>query len=150
LVNWFDRVAPARFVNYLALYTRWVGQWRQGKHSSMTSRLARRWTWQMALNLMLVAGIFAAAAFVGEKQPSWLSVMPGGLEQVNAALWFCAMLLSLPLLVATYRKVQALGLLLGEMAAERLGTSRAPPDSSHHRQHRLLAEPLGWDCSCSC
>ena len=119
LVNSFDRAAPARFVNYLALYTRWVGQWREGKHSSMTSRLARRWTWQMALNLMLVAGIFAAAAFVGEKQPSWLSVMPGGLEQVNAALWFCAMLLSLPLLVATYRKVQALGLLLGEMAAER-------------------------------
>ena len=43
LVNWFDRIAPPKFVNYLALYTRWVGhgaQWpRQHNHDSV-----RKWT----------------------------------------------------------------------------------------------------------
>ncbi len=120
LVNWFDRVAPVRFVSYLALYTRWVGQWREGRHTSMTSRLSRRWAWQMALNLVLVAGFFVTATFVAQKPPAWLPSVSGGRQHLNAALWLCAALLSLPLLVATYRKVQALGLLLGEMAAERL------------------------------
>ncbi|MBI3850849.1 MAG: cation:proton antiporter [Verrucomicrobia bacterium] len=120
MVNWFDRVAPPRFVNYLALYTRWVGQWREGRHTTMTTRLTRRWTLQMGLNLALVAGIFIAATFVATKPPAWLPPMPGGREGLKALLWLGAALLSLPLLVATYRKLQALGLLLGEMAAQRL------------------------------
>ena len=120
LVNWFDRAAPAWFVNYLALYTRWVGQWREGGHRSMANQLMRRWTWQMGLNLVLVAGCFIAATFGAKKPPAWLPSVPGGEQGLNAVLWLCAALLSLPLLVATYRKLQALGMLLGEMAAARL------------------------------
>jgi CPA2 family monovalent cation:H+ antiporter-2 len=120
LVNWFDRAAPARLVNYLTLYTRWVGEWRASRRSSMTARLIRRWAWQMALNLAVMAAFFITATFVTRKPPAWLPDMPGGRLGLNAVLWLCAVLLSLPLLVATYRKLQALGLLLGEMAAERL------------------------------
>ncbi len=119
-VDGFNRVAPARFVNYLALYTRWVGHWREGRHTSMTSRLVRRWSWQMVLNLALVMGIFIAATFVVERQPAWLASLPGGIEWLNAVVWLCAVVLSLPLHIATYRKLQALGLLLGELAAHRL------------------------------
>jgi len=119
LVNWFDRAAPRRLVNYLTLYTQWAGQWRESRHTSMTSRLIRRWTWQMALNLVLVAGPFVAATFVSKKPPALLPSVPGGKQGMDAMLWLCAVLLALPLLVASYRKLQALGLLLGEMAAER-------------------------------
>jgi len=120
MVNWFDRMAPPKFVNYLALYTRWVGNWREGRHPSMTSQLLRRWTWQMALNLMLVAGIFITAAFLRRSEAAWLRRIPGGAEGTNAIFWLSAVLLALPLLIATHRKLQALGLLLGEMAADRL------------------------------
>ena len=119
-VDGFNRAAPARFVNYLALYTRWVGQWREGRHTSMTSRLVRRWSWQMVLNLALVMGIFIGATFVVERQPAWLAALPGSIEWLNAVVWLCAVVLSLPLHIATYRKLQALGLLLGELAAQRL------------------------------
>ena len=119
LVNWFDRVAPPRLVNHLTLYTRWVGQLGESRRTSAATRFMRRWAWQMALNLVLVAGLFIAATFVAKKPPAWLPSVPGGKQGMNAALWLCAVLLSLPLLVATYRKLQALGLLLGEMAAER-------------------------------
>jgi CPA2 family monovalent cation:H+ antiporter-2 len=120
LADWFDRAAPPRLVGWLALYTRWVGQWREGRHTSMTSALIRRWAWQMALNLALVAGIFIGAAFFGRQPPAWLPRLPGGTEGTHALFWLAAALLSLPLLVATYRKLQALGMLLGEMAALRL------------------------------
>ena len=119
-VDFFDRVAPPRFVNYLAIYTRWVGQWRESGHPSVASRLLRRWIWQMLLNLALVAGIFIAATFIAEKEPAWLPAFPGGAEGMRAAIWFCAVLLSLPFHIASYKKLQALGLLLGELAAERL------------------------------
>jgi CPA2 family monovalent cation:H+ antiporter-2 len=120
LVNWFDRAAPPKFVNYLAVYTRWVSQWREGRHPNMTSRLMRRWAWQMALNLALVAGIFIGAAYIGQRRPDWLSYLPGGDEWINAILWLSAVVLSLPLIIATYRKLQALGLLIAEMAGPRL------------------------------
>lgn len=119
LVNWFDRVAPARLVNRLALYTRWVGQWRDSKQTSMVTKFSRRWTWQMILNCVLIAGIFIAATFVAKKPPAWIPELPGGVEGTRAALWFAAMILSLPLLIATYRKLEALGMLLGETAAQR-------------------------------
>lgn len=74
----------------------------------------------MALNAALVAAIFIAASFLGRRPPSWLPRLPGGAEGLRAALWVLAMLLSLPLLIATYRKLEALGMLLGEVAAKRL------------------------------
>lgn len=120
LVNWFDRAAPPKFVNYLAVYTRWVSHWREGRHPTLTSRLMRRWAWQMALNLALVAGIFIGAAYLGQRRPDWLSFLPGGDEWANAILWLSAVVLSLPLIIATYRKLQALGLLIAEMAGARL------------------------------
>lgn len=120
LVTWFDRVAPSKFVHYLASYTRWIGQWKEGRHPTMTGRLIRRWAWQMALNLALVAGVFIAAAYVAQGRPDWVSFLPGGTEWINAILWLTAVFLSLPLIIATYRKLQALGLLIAEIAAARL------------------------------
>jgi CPA2 family monovalent cation:H+ antiporter-2 len=86
----------------------------------MTSRLIRRWSWQMALNLALVAGIFIVAAYIGQRRPEWLSFLPGDDTWLNAILWLAAVLLSLPLVIATYRKLQALGLLIAEIASVRL------------------------------
>lgn len=120
LVNWFDRVAPPRFISYLGLYTRWIAAWREARHASMATRLIKRWTWLMILNLVLVAGIFVGATFLATHPPDWIPYLPGGAEGVKATLWLAAIVLALPLLVATYRKLQALGLLVGELAAEKL------------------------------
>ncbi len=119
-VSWFDRVAPKPLVHSLDIYTRWIAQLGEQRHANQVRKLIRRWFAQMALNLVLVAAIFITAAFVAEKPPQWLLPILGGTKGVNAALWLCAMLLSLPLLVATYRKLQALGLLLGEISARRI------------------------------
>src|SRR5262245_11246752 len=106
LVNWFDRAAPRPLVAYLELYTRWVGQLGSGRHVSFATRLVRRWFVQMALNVALMAALFAIAAFVARRPPEWLRNF--GAITMNAALWLAAMILSLPLLIATFRKLQAL------------------------------------------
>ena len=113
-VNWFDRAAPLWFVNYLALYTQWLGRLGSQRHTSMATKLARRWFGQMALNAVLVAAFFGGAAFFAGHQPGWFKEFRLGTETVKAVLWLTAMIMALPLLIATFRKLQALGLLLAE------------------------------------
>jgi CPA2 family monovalent cation:H+ antiporter-2 len=85
----------------------------------------------MALNTALVAAVFIAAAFVERRPPKWLQGLGVGEEGLKAILWLAAMILSLPLLIATFRKLQALGLLLAETkvtpaaAGERTAAIRA-------------------------
>jgi CPA2 family monovalent cation:H+ antiporter-2 len=137
-VNWFDRTAPRRFVNYLAVYTHWAGQWRETRHRSMANRLIRKWVGQMLLNLLLVAGIFMAAVFAGQRRPGWFGRLQVESEDLKAGLWLAAMLLSLPLLIAVYRKLQALGLLVGELARQRL----AGADPRVHAVQTLVANTV--------
>ena len=115
LVNWFDRVAPKPLVNSLEIYTRWVGQLGGRRESTMASKLIRRWIYQMLLNAALIAAVFIADAFVLRHPPAWLISLKLGNELLKAVLWFVAVILSLPMFIATLRKLQALGLLVAEM-----------------------------------
>lgn len=130
LVNWFDRRAPRALVTNLEVYTRWVGHLGAGgKPASFATTLVRRWFAQMALNVILSAALFAGAAYAARRPPAWLQHF--GDANINAALWLAAMVLSLPLLIATFRKLQALGLLVAETrvteaaAGERTAAIRA-------------------------
>jgi CPA2 family monovalent cation:H+ antiporter-2 len=122
-VNWFDSHAPKRLVALLDLYTQWIGAWKESNHPGLARRLIRKWTWQITLNMALASGIFIAASFVGKSPPAILAGIPGGLDASNAVLWFSAVLLSLPLFIATHRKLQAFGMLLGELAARERSSS---------------------------
>ncbi len=130
-VAWFDRSAPKPLVNTLSIYTRWVGQLGSQRQGNMATKLARLWCGQMALNLMLVAGVFIAAAFLERRPPAWLKDLALSADMLKAALWLAAAVLSLPMLIATFRKLQALGLLIAETkvteaaAGERTAAYRA-------------------------
>jgi monovalent cation:H+ antiporter-2, CPA2 family len=115
LAGWFDRNAPRPLVNSLELYTRWVGQLGGQSHTNMAGRLMRRWMGQMSLNTALIAALFIAAAFVERYPPGWLQDTGLGKEGIKAALWLTAVILSLPMFIATFRKLQALGLLVAEV-----------------------------------
>ncbi len=131
VVGWFGRVAPGPWVNGLDLYTRWVGQLGSQRQGSLATQLSWRWSAQMVLNAVLVAAVFLAAAFVQRRPTEWLEGLGLGPEGLKAGLWLVAMVVSLPLLIATFRKLQALGLLLAETrvtesaAGERTGPIRA-------------------------
>lgn len=130
-VNWFDRVAPKPLVNSLEIYTRWVGQLGGQRQTSRATRLAWQWVGQMALNAVLIAAVFIAAAFAERHPPGWLTGWALGEEWLKAALWLAAVVVSLPMFIATFRKLQALGLLVAETkvteaaAGERTAAIRA-------------------------
>src|SRR3954470_19317605 len=115
LVSHLEQMAPRPLANYLDIYTQWVGRRSRRESQSMGGALIRKWAWQMALNLVLMVAIFISAAFLSRQRPGWLSSMTGNAEDWNPLFWLAAVLLSLPLLIATYRKLQAMGLLVSEM-----------------------------------
>ena len=114
LVDWFDRKAPQPLVNSLQLYTRWVGQIGSRQTTSMATQLMRRWILQMTLNAALIAAMFIAVAFVGQRPPLWMKNLGLNDQWLKAALWLAAVIFSMPMFIATARKLQALGLLLAE------------------------------------
>ena len=115
LVTWFDRVAPAPLLRSLDQYTAWVAQLARGK-GTPGARFLRRWGWQIGLNMILVAAVFLAAAALRGYHGSWRGAPPVGEVGFKAILWLGAMVLSLPMLIAVVRKLQAVGLLVGELS----------------------------------
>ncbi len=116
LVAWWSRTAPRALTNYLDLYTEWLGRFRENRKSGFVGKLVRKWFWQMGLNSVLTAAVFIVAVFLAQRKPAWLPKFPGGEIGLNAFLWLGATLLSLPLLIANFRKLQALGLLVAEVS----------------------------------
>ncbi len=108
-----ERASPRSVVNALALYTNWVGQLGQ-RQASLSTKFVRRWFAQIALNLVLVAGVFLGAGYFGQHPPAWMAAFGLERDSLGAALWLTAVVLSLPMLIATARKLQAIGLLVAE------------------------------------
>ncbi len=118
VVGWFDRVAPRGLVHGMEAYTRWVGV-AAASQPGIAGKLLRKWGWQIALNLLLIAAVFLTAAGLRGRVVAWWPSVPGGFEGAKALLWLAAMLVSLPFFIASVRKLQAMGLLLGEISVKR-------------------------------
>jgi CPA2 family monovalent cation:H+ antiporter-2 len=107
-------VAPKPLSNGLDVYTKWFGQLGSRRHNSFARRLIWRWSMQMGLNTALIAALFISAGYLFRHPPPGLRQLGWDEEGLKAALWLAAAVLSLPMVIATFRKLQALGLLLAE------------------------------------
>lgn len=114
VVSWFDRTSPRPIKAWLDIYTEWMGA--ESQKSDVAKHLRRKWLWQISLNLILVMGIFLATASMRGRAFQWFPGMPGGFDGMKAVLWLGALLLSLPMLIASFLKLRALSMLLSEMA----------------------------------
>ncbi len=116
MINWLDRTLPHWLVNSLTLYSQWLARLRQRGAPSQGRSLARKWAWQMALNMTLVTAAFAVAVALGARVETWWPTAPEWLGGARGVLWIVATVVALPGLIATVRKLQALAMLLGEMS----------------------------------
>jgi CPA2 family monovalent cation:H+ antiporter-2 len=110
--DWLERTGPRPLINCLSLYTRWVGHLGSQPSNSVTAKLVQRWIGQMALNAGLIAVIFIAATCLDEPRPEWLKHLGLRDEPLRAGLWLVAVILSLPLFIGTFQKLQVLGLVV--------------------------------------
>jgi len=124
VVAWLERVSPRPIVETLDAYTRWVGQLGGGRSKGMAAGLVRKWSRQIALNLLLITACFIAAAALRKQAYSWWPDAPGGENAMKAMLWLGAVILSLPMFIASVRKLEAMAMLLSEMSVSRAAAGR--------------------------
>ena len=113
------RAAPKPLAGYLALYKDWVERFKGGQWNSLAWKLSRKWLLQMAINMALVAGVILGAATLPLLEPAWPPSDTLAKWKLRTGLWVAALVLSLPLLIANIRKLQALGMLISEATIRR-------------------------------
>ncbi len=111
------RLLPGPLLNFMNLYTAWVSRIRIRGDKAILAAVIRRSVWIIIVNLLLITGVFLFFAYLARLE---LEIMP---ELVAAnevmektLLWSVAVFISLPLFVATFRKIQALSMLLADIS----------------------------------
>ena len=122
LANGLSRRLPQGLTSLGSAYTDWMGNLSLGGQGAVVAKMIRRLVWHVIINMMLVVAAFLIMSYLyrrGFFHWDWLADSP----QVKRSLaWSIAALVSLPMIVAAYRKASALGMLLAELSIpERIG-----------------------------
>jgi CPA2 family monovalent cation:H+ antiporter-2 len=107
------RAVPDRLAKTMALYTEWLQSIQPEGDSAAIAAIIRRILLHVVVNLSLVAAIFVLGAYVARDG------LPLSVARVEkSVIWGAALLLSLPFLIAAYRKLKALSMLLAELGVK--------------------------------
>jgi monovalent cation:H+ antiporter-2, CPA2 family len=113
---------PSGFRRILHLYTNWLQTLRLTGDRALIAAMVRRILLQAFVNFCLVAAIFGAGAYVANTDFLDLNRWLPNRKVENTLIWSLALILSLPLLIAAYRKLKALAMMLAEASVP--GTGR--------------------------
>jgi CPA2 family monovalent cation:H+ antiporter-2 len=111
-----DRLArstPQRVANFFGRYTKWLQSIQLEGDRAVIASIIFRISLQILVNCALVAAVFVAGAYLVGGRNIVTAITD---EQVQrTVVWGAALFVSLPFLIATYRKLEALSMLLGEL-----------------------------------
>lgn len=110
------KIIPTPVSKVFNTYTQWVSQIRLQGDKAVLAGMIRKIIMQVGINLALVTAIFIAVAYFVDPISHWLANWIGKLDHRKAIICGVTVLLSLPFLIAAYRKLKALSMLLAEMS----------------------------------
>lgn len=112
------RTIPPSVARVAGFYTQWLQGLSVAGEKALLRDMVRRIVKQIAINLALVAAIFIGGAYFSPSIETWIAPWLPTARLRSALLWGGALLLSMPFLVAVYRKLKALSLLLAEIGVQ--------------------------------
>ena len=128
---------PERVARVFGLYGDWLGSIQPQGQNVMLLGMIRRILVQVAINIALVVAIFLSASYFAVPLAAYLEPWVAAQNLQKALVWGGALLLSLPFLVAAYRKLKALAMLLAELGVR-------PEKAGRHtfRVRKVIAEVI--------
>jgi len=118
LTRRIGRAMPNTLAHMFSLYGQWLRSLSTASGEPTLLSMTRRIVLQIAVNLALVAAIFLgvsySAPYTGRLLAHWIDAEP----MQRAVQWGLALLVSMPFLVAVYRKTKSLALLLAEASVQ--------------------------------
>ena len=128
-------VMPTRMSRVFGMYGEWLRSIQPQGEGAMLAAMIRKIILQVGVNLALVIAIFFAGSFFAGRIGGYLEGWVSDQSWQKALIWGGALLVSLPFLIAAYRKLKALSMLLAEMSVK-------PEMAGRHTQRvrRVIAE----------
>ncbi len=128
-------VMPKRMSRVFGLYGEWLRSIQPQGEGAMLASMIRKIILQVGVNLALVVAIFFAGSYFAARIGGYLESWISDPSWQKALIWGGALLVSLPFLIAAYRKLKALSMLLAEMSVK-------PEMAGRHTQRvrRVIAE----------
>lgn len=116
VANGLRRVMPASLHTGLRAYGDWLSSIGPSAEQAQISAIIRRILVHVLLNFCVIAAIFLASAYLVRHSDinTWLLYLP--LAWRTTVFWALTLVVALPFMVATYRKLEALGLILVELS----------------------------------
>ncbi len=129
------QVMPERVSRVFALYGDWLRSIQPQGQSAVLAGMIRKILMQVGVNLAIVVAIFLGGAYFATSLADYLAPWVAQENQQKALIWGAALLLALPFLIAAYRKLKALSMLLAEMSVR-------PEKAGRHtaRVRKVIAE----------
>ncbi|SAK96860.1 sodium/hydrogen exchanger [Caballeronia pedi] len=112
------RAMPAPLVHTFGLYSQWLASLTPASGGPTLFSMTRRIVVQIAVNLALVAAIFLGASYAAPFASGYLARWLDTDNARRVVLWGAALVVALPFLVAVYRKLDSLALLLAEVSVQ--------------------------------
>ena len=130
-------VMPQRMARVFGMYGEWLRSIQPQGQGALLASLIRKILLQVGVNLALVMAIFFSGGYFAARLSSYMSEWISDPSLQKALIWGAALLLSLPFLIAAYRKLKALSMLLAEMGVK-------PDMAGRHTQRvrRVIAEVI--------
>lgn len=131
------QVMPRPLSRVFAHYGEWLRSIQPQGQSAVLAKMIRKILLQVLVNLALVVAIFLGGAYFAGTLAGYLSDWVASPNLQKALIWGGALLLSLPFLIAAYRKLKALSMLLAEMGV-------TPDKAGRHteRVRKVIAEVI--------
>lgn len=119
IVETHAKIAPKLWLNYLNTYSEWIQRVGSRKKNSAVRKMIRTIMIQLLINMSLVSGIFLFGAILYRNGIAWMKWLPESMGGAGATLFGFCLLLALPVMIAFFRKLQAFGMILSELATPR-------------------------------
>lgn len=117
LAGFMAKRLPGGVTGMFNAYTDWMGNLSFSGQGAMVMKMIRRLVWHVIINMSLVVAVFLIMAYLYRRGFFFHWELLAQWPQVARTLaWSVAALLSLPMIVAAYRKASALGMLLAELS----------------------------------
>ncbi|KJV33204.1 cation:proton antiporter [Luteibacter yeojuensis] len=116
LASGLSRALPARVTGVFSAYTEWMGNLGLQGQGAIVMKMIRRLVWHVIINMVLVIAVFIITAFAYRRGFLHVDIVSADRAVQRSLAWSIAALVSLPMVVAAYRKAEALGMLLAELS----------------------------------
>lgn len=118
---------PSRLLRWIERYPVWLDRVQGPGQAAELRSIMLKILLQVLINFALVAAVFIAGAYLVGEASDLIMASATDPRVPHALAWSCALLISLPFLIAAYRKLKALAMLLAELLSPQGGAgSRLP------------------------